>query len=94
MTQVVFLWDERPGSNVDHVSAHGLTPALWEAVYDYASVRLADKDDPSIFAAEERARGRLFGIVYADDGDSIISMTIIPITGFPIARRGLRGTTP
>ena len=91
---MVFLWDERPGANVDHIGAHGLTPALWEAVYHHASLRLSDKDDPSIFAAEGRAQGRLFRIVYAVYGDSIIPLTIIPITGFPIARRGLRGTTP
>ena len=25
---IVFLWDQRPGSNVDHVRSHGMTPAL------------------------------------------------------------------
>lgn len=94
MTRVVFLWDERPGSNIDHISAHGLTPTLWETVYHQAGLRMPDKDDPSIFAAEGRARGQLFRIVYSVDGDTITPLTVVPITGFPITRRGLRGNTP
>ena len=88
------MWDERAGSNIDHIKAHGLTPALWESVYHHASLRLPDKEDPSIVAAEGRARGQLFRIVYAVDGDVITPLTIVPITGFPITRRGLRGNTP
>lgn len=96
MPQVVFLWDARPGSNIDHVRAHGMTPSLWEAVFRHAHVRRPDKDDPSAFAAEGRVQGLLFRIVYAVDGETIIPLTIIPITGFPItgfpiARRGMRG---
>jgi hypothetical protein len=94
VTRIVFLWDERPGLNSDHIRAHGLTPALWETVYLHASLRLPDKDDPSIYAAEGRAQGQLFRIVYAVDGDTVTPLTIVPITGFPITRRGLRGNTP
>jgi hypothetical protein len=91
MPKVVFLWDERPGSNIDHIRSHGLTPDLWEAVFRHAEVCLPDKDDPSIFAAEGKVRGQRFRIVYGIDGETVIPLTIIPITGFPIARRGLRG---
>lgn len=94
MTQVVFLWDERPGSNIDHVRSHGMTPGIWETVFHHASHHLPDKDDASLMAAEGRSQGRLFRIVYSIDGDTIIPVTIIPITGFPITRRGLRGNTP
>lgn len=94
MTQVVFLWDERPGSNVDHIRSHGMTPELWEAVFHQAGNQAPDKDDPSVIVAEGRSQGRLFRIVYSVDGDTIIPLTIIPITGFPISRRGLRGNTP
>jgi hypothetical protein len=38
--------------------------------------------------------GQLFRIVYAVDGDTITPLTIIPITGFPITRRGLCGNIP
>jgi hypothetical protein len=93
MTQVVFLWDERPGSNVDHIRSHGMTPRLWEAVYHQACNHAPDKDDPSVIVAEGRSQGGLFRIVYSVDGDTIVPLTIIPITGFPISRRGLRGTS-
>lgn len=92
--RTVFLWDKRPGSNIDHIRAHGMTPELWEMVFHHAHLRRPDKDDPSLFTAEGRARGKLFRIVYGVDDDTIIPLSIIPITGFPIARRGLRGNTP
>ena len=86
-----FLWDSRPGRNVDHLAERGMTPELWEEVYRRASRRGADKDDPTILIAEGRVSGGWYRIVYAvlDDG-SIIPVTILPITGFPIERRGLR----
>jgi len=94
VAQVVFLWDERPGSNVDHIRSHGMTPGMWEAVFHVASTRAPDKDDPTLIVAEGRSQRRLFRIVYSVDGDTIIPLTILPITGFPIAHRGLRGNTP
>jgi hypothetical protein len=94
VTQVVFLWDERPGSNVDHIRSHGMTTGLWEAVFHHARNQAPDKDDASVIVAEGRSNGRLFRIAYSVDGDTVIPLTIIPITGFPITRRGLRGSTP
>ena len=94
MTRIVFLWDQRPGSNVDHVRSHGMTPALWEMVFHHAHLRLPDKDDSSVFTAEGKVGKQLFRIIYGVDDDTIIPLSIIPITGFPIARRGLRGNTP
>ena len=47
-----------------------------------------------VFTAEGKVGKRLFRIVYGVDDDTIIPLSIIPITGFPIARRGLRGNTP
>jgi hypothetical protein len=88
-----FLWDNRPGSNIDHIRSHGMTPELWEVVFHHAHLRRPDKDDPSIFTAEGRAGRQLFRIVYGVDEDTIIPLSIIPITGFPIARRGLRRNT-
>jgi len=41
--------------------------------------------------AEGRVRGQLFRILYTILEDcSVVPMTILPITGFPIERRGLR----
>jgi len=88
---VRFLWDSRPSRNLDHIAAHGLTPALWEEVYRRATRRGPDKEDPEVIIAEGRVDARLYRILYAilDDG-SILPLTILPITGFPIERRALR----
>ena len=51
MKRAVFLWDQRPGSNVDHIRSHGMTPDLWEMVFYHAHLRLPDKDDSSVFTA-------------------------------------------
>ncbi len=86
-----FLWDSRPHRNLEHITAHGLTSALWEKVYGQATRRAPDKDDPAVTVAEGRVDGQLYRILYVilDDG-SIVPVTILPITGFPIERRGLR----
>lgn len=87
---VRFLWDDRPGRNLEHIAAHGMTPGLWEEVYHRAMRRVPDKDDQSVMVAEGRVQGRAYRIVYAIEGDVIVPLTILPITGFPIERRGLR----
>ena len=87
---VVFLWDYRPGKNVEHIQRHGLTPDLWEQVYFAATRRQADKDDAAIEVAEGRVARRLYRIVYEVLGDlRIRPIEIFPITGFPINRREL-----
>jgi hypothetical protein len=91
---MIFLWDARPGSNIDHIAAHGLTTDLWEAVFHRAVVHEPDKDDAEAMVAEGRIRGRLYRIVYGIDGELVMPITIIPITGFPITRRALRRSSP
>ena len=89
MRRPFFLWDSRPGANIDHIAEHGLTTALWEAVFHAINQDDTDKDDPSIHVAEGRVKGVLYRIVYQIDDETIIPVTIFPITGFPITRRGL-----
>jgi hypothetical protein len=86
-----FLWDSRPGRNLEHIAEHGMTPDLWEEVYHRATCQGPDKDDTTVMLAEGRARGQLYRLLYTilDDG-SVIPLAILPITGFPIERRGLR----
>ena len=87
---VVFLWDDRPGKNVEHIRRHGLTPELWEQVYFAATRRQTDKDDAAIEVADGRVARRLYRIVYEVLGDlRIRPIEIFPITGFPINRREL-----
>jgi hypothetical protein len=85
-----FLWDPRPGSNMDHIASHGMTTDLWEEVYFKSTILDEDKDDPTAFIAEGRVSGKLYRIIYGLDGDIVMPVAIIPITGFPINRHGLR----
>jgi hypothetical protein len=67
-----------------------MTTDMWESVYRRAQRRAPDQEDPTVTVAEGRVHGRAYRIIYAtlDDG-CIVPMTIFPITGFPIERRGL-----
>ena len=86
-----FLWDDRPGGNVDKITAHGMDTITWEKVFEAATHFSQDKDDASVFAAEGRAHRHLYRIIYrVDDDDGIIPLAILPITGMPIKRHGLR----
>ena len=90
MSGVVFLWDDRPGRNVEHMRRHGLTPELQEKVSFAATRRQPDKDDATIEVAEDRVARRLYRIVYEVLGDlRIRPIEIFPITGYPINRREL-----
>jgi hypothetical protein len=86
-----FLWDSRPGYNLEHLARHRMTSDLWEQVYGRATNRSLDKDDATVIVAEGRVHGRLYRILYAIliDG-SVLPLTILPITCYPIERRGLR----
>lgn len=87
---VIFLWDDRPGRNVEHIRRHGLTPKLWELVFFAATRRQSDKDDASIEVAEGRVARQLYRIVYEVLGDlRIRPIEIFPITGYRIDRRRL-----
>lgn len=87
---VVFLWDDRPGKNVEHIRRHGMTPELWERVFFAATRRQPDKDDAAIEVAEGRVARRLYRIVYEVLGDlRIRPIEIFPITGFRIKRHEL-----
>jgi hypothetical protein len=72
MPAINFLWDPRPGSNIDHIAAHGLTTQQWESVFHNADRREEDKDEPSFVVAEGRLKKRLFRIVYELDGDVVV----------------------
>ena len=90
MSDVVFLWDDRPGKNVEHIRRHGLTTELWELVYFAATRRQPDKDDATIGVAEGRVARRLYRIVYEVLGNLRVKpIEIFPITGFRINHRKL-----
>jgi hypothetical protein len=73
------------------VPEYGMTTDLWEEVYFSSTILDEDKDEPGAFVAEGRVGGKLYRIVYGHDDEVVMPIAIIPITGFPINRRGLRG---
>lgn len=79
MPEYNFLWDNRPGENIDHIALHDMTPNLWEDVFRRQIRSATDKDDDSIIVAEGRSQQKLYRIVYEIHDD----------TGFPISRKGL-----
>ena len=78
---VVFLWDDRPDRNVDHIRRHGMTPELWEKVYFNAARRQSDKDDATIEVAEGRVGRRPYRIVYEVLSDVRMRLIDLPHHG-------------
>ncbi len=76
---------------MEHIAEHGMTSTLWEEVFHRATRHAPDKDDVTVTVAEGRVRGRWYRLLYAvlEDG-AIVPLTVLPMTGFPIERRGLR----
>ena len=86
-----FLWDNRPGRNLDHIAVHGMTAELWEEVFSKATHHAPDKDDPDVTVAEGRVKKVLYRLFYiVIDAETVLPVSIYPITGFPIKRRSLR----
>ena len=88
---VAFAWDERPGMNVEHITANGMTTDDWESIFSTAPDHDSDKDDPSGLGCRgSRLHGKLYRIVYQIlDGTVVFPIFVEPITGFKISRRGL-----
>jgi hypothetical protein len=88
MRRAEYLWDIRPGMNVDKVKAHGLTTEMWERVYESALEAIEDKDDPTVYVAVARVAGTIFRVVYSiEEGDVVTPISVAPITGFSTSRR-------
>jgi hypothetical protein len=65
-----------------------LTKHRWEQIYEHAVEAIEDKDDPTVYVAAAKLSGQLYRVVYSvEDGDVIVPITVVPITGFPVARR-------
>jgi len=91
--RAIYLWDHRPGRNIEHITDHGLTPEVWEYVYEHAPSPYEDKDDTTVNFAEGRMQGQLYRIYYYITDDSVIPITILPISGFPVKRRASKRRT-
>jgi len=69
---VTFVWDDRPGMNVDHIAHHGLTPRMWEDIYHAATVHDHDKDDPHSGLLRAHICSLFFKRQFADNANSWI----------------------
>jgi hypothetical protein len=89
--EVAFAWNDRPGGNVEHLAAHGLSTHEWETVFFGAPDHDHDKERTDSWVAEGRCRGRCYRSVYTIlEGNVVFPVLVYPITGFRIMRRGLR----
>jgi hypothetical protein len=89
--EVMVAWDDRPGLNVEHIAAHGLSTGEWEALFFSAPDHDHDQERAGSRVAEGRHRGRRFRIVYDIlEGTVVYPVLVFRVTGFRIARRGLR----
>ncbi len=91
MQRANYEWDYRSGKNVDHVADHdGITPEEWQIVYESAYAPYQDKDDADVWLADGRLGHERYRVVYRIKDNSVIPITVTPITIYPADRRGRR----
>ena len=66
----MFLWDDAPGGNVEHVAEHGLTPEEVESAFDDIEIETTSRTTgrPAIFG--RTFKGDAIFVVYDLDTDS------------------------
>ena len=65
----MFLWDDAPGSNVEHIAEHGLTPEEAESAFDNVENETISRSTgrPAIFG--RTLKGDVIFVVYELDND-------------------------
>ncbi len=65
----LFLWDEFPGGNVEHIAEHGLTPEDVESAFDNIETETTSRSTgrPAIFG--RTLKGDVIFVVYERDID-------------------------
>ena len=65
----LFLWDDAPGGNVEHIAEHGLTPAEVESAFDNIEIETTSRATgrPAIFG--RTLNGDFIFVVYELDND-------------------------
>ena len=72
----MFLWDDAPGSNVEHIAEHGLAPEEVESAFDNIETETTSRSSgrPAIFG--RTFKGDVIFVVYEldhdDDGSDFI----------------------
>ena len=66
---VLFLWDDAPGGNVEHVAEHGLTPDEVESAFNNIETETISRSTgrPAIFG--RTLNGDVIFVVYELDND-------------------------
>ena len=65
----LFLWDDGPGGNVEHIGEHGLTPKEVESVFDNIETETTSRSTarPAVFG--RTLNGDVIFVVYELDKD-------------------------
>ena len=65
----LFLWDDSPGGNVEHIAEHGLTPEEVESAFDNIETETTSRSTgrPAIFG--RMLQGDVIFVVYELDSD-------------------------
>lgn len=76
-----FIWDHRPGMNVDHIAHHGVTPDEAEQVVNRPLIVGPNRNHPGrMFAKGVTRTGRKLGVSYVAMADG----RIVVITAFDV----------
>jgi hypothetical protein len=69
MMSQVFLWDDAPGGNVEHIAEHGLTPDMVESAFEFIERQTTSRSTsrPAIFGRTRE--GDVVFVVYELDHD-------------------------
>lgn len=73
---MMFLWDDAPGGNVEHVAEHGLTPEEVESAFDHIELRTVSRSSgrPAVFG--RTMNDEVIFVVYEldvdDDGEEFV----------------------
>jgi len=71
-----YIWDYRPGRNVDHMARHGVTPQEAEQVVDAPIREEPNRNHPDRrFAVGRTATGRKLGVSYVELPAGILVIT-------------------
>jgi hypothetical protein len=80
----LFLWDDAPGGNVEHIAEHGLTPEEVESAFDNIELETTSRSTgrPAIFG--RTLKGDVIFVAYDLDSDDDGRDFIYVQTAYPI----------
>lgn len=80
----LFLWDDGPGGNVEHISEHGLTPEEVESAFDNIELETTSRSTGRLAIFGQTLKGEVIFAVYELDNDDDGRDFIYVHTAYPI----------